>query len=173
DCDLEEVKPVKLLIKIDLEHRRRTQTIEKVEVKNASITPGGILEVWVTMRPFREKPVIRKARLPIPADFGKENLRLTVHGLGSRGVDTEETETGEAKAAKGKDVKKDEPAHENFNTLASSWLNKPRNSDLIFQLSSEADAEKKYKISGKDFETMATNLVVIGSIDTTITLSED
>ena len=173
DCDLEEVIPTKLMIKIEVENRRRTQTIEKIEVKNASITPGGIMEVWVTLRPFREKPVVRKARLPIPADLGKENLRLTVHGLGSRSPDSEEAESSETKVGKGKDLKKDEPAHDNFNNLASAWLNSPRNSDLIFQLTSENDSEKKFKISGKEFETMATNLVVLGSIDTTITLSED
>ncbi len=173
DCDLEEVRPVKLMIKVDLEKRRRTQTIEKVEIKNTSITPGGMLEVWVTIRPFRDKPVVRKARLPLPANISKENLRLTVHGLGSRGVETDESETSDTKGTKGKEAKKDEPTHESFNMLAASWMNKPRNSDLIFQLSSETDAEKKFKISGKDFETMATNLVVIGSIDTTIALSEE
>ncbi|MFZ2958841.1 MAG: SpoIVB peptidase S55 domain-containing protein [Candidatus Ozemobacteraceae bacterium] len=185
ESDVEEVSPTRLMLKIDLERKRRTLTIEKVEVKNTSVTPGGVLEVWVTMRPFREKSIVQKARLPIPHDIGKDNLRLTVMGNASRNqeADDEPLTPGEAASAKsakpGKDGKsssreKEKAAeHETFDQVVRDWTTAPRNSDLLFQLSSEADEEKKIKVDGKEFHVQATNLVVLGSVDTTITLSEE
>ncbi|MBF0502595.1 MAG: hypothetical protein HQM09_20830 [Candidatus Riflebacteria bacterium] len=184
ESDVEEVYPTRLMLKIELEHKRRTLTIEKVEVKNTSVTPGGILEVWVTMRPFREKNVVQKVRIPIPHDIGKENLRLTVMGVATQNQD-EDADTpapGEPAAKPSKSVKdakattheKDKPVeHESFEQVVREWCVAPRNSDLVFKLTSETDEEKKIKVDGKDFQIQPTNLVVLGSVDTTITLSEE
>lgn len=174
--ELEEVWPTRLLLKVELEKRRRTMTVEKVEVKNTSITPGGTLEVLVSMRPYREKSVIRKVKLPIPLELGKENLTLTVYGLTMN-----RTEEGEAAEPSAKDGVKagreksrlDEGAHDTFESTIRSWVSAPRNSDLLLQLSVEGDETKKVKIDGKELLTEATNLVVLGRVDSTITLSED
>lgn len=174
--ELEEVWPTRLMLKIELEKRRRTMTVEKVEVKNTSITPGGTLEVWVSMRPYREKSVVRKVRLPIPLEIGKENLTLTVYGLTMN-----RTEEGEPSDASVKDGGKtgreknrfEEGAHDTFESTIRSWVSAPRNSDLVLQLSVEGDETKKVKIDGREFLTESTNLVVLGRVDSTITLSED
>ncbi|HMM61751.1 MAG TPA: hypothetical protein PKC25_16660, partial [Candidatus Rifleibacterium sp.] len=81
ESEHEEVMPTRLLLKIEVEKRRRTLSIEKVEIKNSSVSSGGILDVEVTLRPFREKKFVRKVKLPIPHDIGRENLTLSVYGL--------------------------------------------------------------------------------------------
>ncbi|OQA10337.1 MAG: SpoIVB peptidase S55 [bacterium ADurb.Bin374] len=174
--ELEEVWPTRLMLKIEVEKRRRTMTVEKVEVKNTSITPGGMLEVWVSMRPYREKSVVRKVRLPIPLEIGKENLTLTVYGLtmnrSEEGVssDTPVKEGGKAGREK---TRFEETAHDTFESTIRSWVSAPRNSDLVFQLAVEGDESKKVKIDGREFLTEPTSLVVLGRVDSTITLSED
>ena len=179
DNDFEEITPLRFAIKIEIEQKRKTMTIEKVEVKNSSITPGGILEVWVSMRPFREKSIVKKARLPIPPNIGKEDLLLTVFSLASRGEGagqgTGDSSEGKEKpeVRKPKEIKSDDATHDNFDSLMRDWANSPMNSDLLFQLSVVGDEEKKIKFDGKDFELQPTNLVVLGSVDTTITLSEE
>ncbi|HEY9070499.1 MAG TPA: hypothetical protein VIV61_09575, partial [Candidatus Ozemobacteraceae bacterium] len=170
--ELEEVWPTRLMLKIELEQRRRTMTIEKIEVKNTSITPGGTLEVWLTTRPYREKSTIRKIRIPIPQDIGKENLTLTAYGLSSnRSEETESTETTSKPAREKSRI--DEGPRENFESTMRSWVNAPRNSDLLLQLTVEGDETKKVKIDGRDLMTEPTNLVVLGRVDSTITLGED
>jgi len=147
-------------------------TIEKIEVKNTSITPGGTLEVWLTTRPYREKSTIRKIRIPIPQDIGKENLTLTAYGLSSnRSEETESTETTSKPAREKSRI--DEGPRENFESTMRSWVNAPRNSDLLLQLTVEGDETKKVKIDGRDLMTEPTNLVVLGRVDSTITLGED
>jgi len=174
--ELEEVWPTRLMLKIEIEKRRRTMTVEKVEVKNTSITPGGTLEVWVTTRPYREKSAVRKIKLPIPHDIGRENLTLTVFGLTTS--KTEESDTSEASPKEGGKATReknriDETAHDTFESSMHSWVNAPRNSDLLLQLTVEGDETKKVKIDGKEILTESTNLVVLGRVDSTITLSED
>ena len=174
--ELEEVWPTRLMLKVEVEKRRRTMTVEKVEVKNTSITPGGTLEVWVTSRPYREKSTVRKIKLPIPHDIGRENLTLTVYGL-----TTNRTDEGDASESAAKDSGKagreksriEETTHDTFESTMHSWVNAPRNSDLLLQLSVEGDETKKVKIDGKEILTESTNLVVLGRVDSTITLSED
>ena len=80
ESEHEEVMPTRLILKIELEKRRRTVQIEKVEVKNTSVSSGGILEVEVVLKPFREKKFVRKVKLPMPQIWvGK--LVLSVYGL--------------------------------------------------------------------------------------------
>jgi len=173
ESEFEEIIPTKLLIKLEIEKKRRTMTIEKVEVKNSSITPGGLLEVWVTLRPFREKRIVKKAKIPIPADIGKEDLRLTVSGVAGAMEEAGGESEGNRETKKNKDHKADEPVFESFEKMMDEWVNSPLNSDLLLQLSFAGDEEKKIKLNGKNFEIISNNSVVVGSIDTTISLSED
>jgi len=174
DSEIEELYPTRLLLKIELERRRKTMTIEKVEIKNTSITPGGELEAWITLRPYREKSIVRKAKLPIPHDIGKENLTLTVFGLTGKNYETgDSTETRDRDTKSIKEKKADESSHDNFESAVRAWANGPKNSDLLFQLTVEGDELKKIKINGKDLEIQQTNLVVLGRVDTTLTLSEE
>ncbi|MBF0407269.1 MAG: hypothetical protein HQM10_07940 [Candidatus Riflebacteria bacterium] len=175
--EIEEVTPTKLALRIEIEKKRKTMTIEKVEVKNTSVTPGGTLEVWVTLRPYREKSLVQKAKLPIPTDIGKENLRLTVSGISNRNQESEGEATADPISGKpqksSKDIKNEELPRENFAQIINDWSDSPKNSDLMFYLSSEDDFEKKIKLNGKDFHTMPTNWAIVGSVDTIISLSED
>ncbi|MBI3039734.1 hypothetical protein HYY75_11940 [bacterium] len=168
------VVPNELLLKIEIEQKRRTLTIEKVEVKNASITPGGILEVWVTLRPFREKPIVQKAKLVVPQNIGREDLKLTVFGVTSRSEgDAHQNSTEEKTSKSFRDLKPEEPGKTSLSQLVGDLAEGPKNSDLLFQFSIEGDEEKKLKINGNDFEKQPTSGVVIGNIETTITLSEE
>jgi hypothetical protein len=171
ESDLEEVMPTRLLLKIEIEKRRRTLSIEKVEVKNSLVSSGGVLDVEVTMRPFREKKIVRKVKIPIPHDIGRENLTLSVFGLNMRVDDADVP--AEGREVKTRDSRSDEAVFGDFDSVIRSWASSAKNSDILFQLSVEGDEMKKIKLNGKDFEIQPTNFVVTGRVDTTLTLSED
>ena len=177
ESEHEEVMPTRLILKIELEKRRRTVQIEKVEVKNTSVSSGGILEVEVVLKPFREKKFVRKVKLPMPQDMGRENLVLSVYGLNTKSEDSDILTSvlgGESKDAKShKDFKSSDDGAAGFESVIRSWVNSPKNSDILFQLTVEGDENKKLKFNGNDFEIQPTNLVVSGRIDTTLTLSEE
>ncbi len=172
ESDIEEVMPTRLLLKIEVEKRRRTLSIEKVEIKNAQVAGGGVLDVEVTLRPFREGKFVRKVKIPIPQDIGKENLILSVFGLNMRVDDADGgNEARDSRAAR--DLRGEEGQQTDFDSVIRSWASSPKNSDLLFQLSVEGDEMKKIKLNGKDTEIQPTNLVVTGRVDTTLTLSEE
>ncbi|PKL38709.1 MAG: hypothetical protein CVV41_22160 [Candidatus Riflebacteria bacterium HGW-Riflebacteria-1] len=171
ESEIEEVMPTRLLLKIEIERRRRTLTIEKVEIKNAQVAGGGVLDVEVTLRPFREGKFVRKVKIPIPQDIGKENLVLTVFGLNTRADEAEVTDTRDARSSR--EARGDETQIVDFDSVIRTWANSPKNSDLLFQLAIEGDELKKIKLNGKELEIQPTNLVVTGRVDTTLTLSEE
>ncbi|EKD81649.1 MAG: hypothetical protein ACD_39C01709G0002, partial [uncultured bacterium] len=171
ESDIEEVMPTRLLLKIEVESRRRTLSIEKVEIKNAQVAGGGVLDVEVTLRPFREEKFVRKVKIPIPQDIGKENLVLSVFGLNTRVDDAEVADTRDVRT--GRELRGDEVQPTDFDSVIRSWASSPKNSDLLFQLTVEGDDMKKIKLNGKDLEIQPTNLVVTGRVDTTLTLSEE
>ncbi len=172
ESEHEEVMPTRLLLKIEVETRRRTLSIEKVEVKNSSVSSGGVLDVEVTLRPFREKKFVRKVKLPIPHDIGRENLILSVYGLNMKiedvdvPADSRDTKTG-------RDARSEDSPPGDFDAVIRAWVSSPKNSDILFQLTAEGDESKKLKLNGRDFEIQPTNLVVTGRVDTTLTLSEE
>lgn len=170
ESDLEEVMPTRLLLKIEVEKKRRTLSIEKVEIKNSSVSSGGVLDVEVTLRPFRENKFVRKVKLPIPHDIGRDNLVLSVYGLNMK-VDDAEVPSDSRDTRK--DSRYDESSQNDFDSFIRSWASSPKNSDLLFQLGVEGDDMKKIKLNGRDFEIQPTNFVVTGRVDTTLTLSED
>jgi len=172
ESDIEEVMPTRLLLKIEVEKRRRTLSIEKVEIKNAQVAGGGVLDVEITLRPFREEKFVRKVKIPIPQDIGKENLVLSVFGLNMRVDDADAgTEARDSRAAR--DMRGEDGQPADFDSVIRSWASSPKNSDLLFQLTVEGDEMKKIKLNGKDLEIQPTNLVVTGRVDTTLTLSEE
>ncbi|PKL49126.1 MAG: hypothetical protein CVV42_07260 [Candidatus Riflebacteria bacterium HGW-Riflebacteria-2] len=172
ESDIEQVMPTRLLLKIEVETRRRTLSIEKVEIKNAQVAGGGVLDVEITLRPFREEKFVRKVKIPIPQDIGKENLVLSVFGLNMRVDDADAgTEARDARATR--DMRGEEGQLADFDSVIRSWASSPKNSDLLFQLTVEGDEMKKIKLNGKDLEIQPTNLVVTGRVDTTLTLSEE
>ncbi|GAB1353005.1 SpoIVB peptidase S55 domain-containing protein [Erysipelotrichia bacterium] len=172
ESEHEEVMPTRLLLKIEVETRRRTLSIEKVEIKNSSVSSGGILDVEVTLRPFREKKFVRKVKLPIPHDIGRENLTLSVYGLNMK-VEDVDVPADSRESKTGRDSRSEESLPGDFDAVIRSWVNSPKNSDILFQLTAEGDETKKLKLNGKDFEIQPTNLVVTGRVDTTLTLSEE
>ena len=172
ESEHEEVMPTRLLLKIEVETRRRTLSIEKVEIKNSSVSSGGVLDVEVTLRPFREKKFVRKVKLPIPHDIGRENLTLSVYGLNMK-VEDVDVPADSRESKTGRDSRSDEALPGDFDAVIRSWVNSPKNSDILFQLTAEGDESKKLKLNGKDFEIQPTNLVVTGRVDTTLTLSEE
>jgi hypothetical protein len=172
NSEIEEVLPTRLLLKIEIQKKRKTVAIEKVEIKNSAITSGGILDVDVTLKPFREKSFIRKVKLPIPNDIGKEGLTLSVYGLNMKIEDTDMlVEPREHKPSR--EIKAEEASGNDFDAAIRSWANSPKNSDILFQLTVDGDDMKKIKFNGRDVEIQPTHLVVTGRVDTTLTLSEE
>lgn len=172
ESDIEEVMPTRLLLKIEVEKRRRTLSIERVEIKNAQVAGGGVLDVEITLRPFREEKFVRKVKIPIPQDIGKENLVLSVFGLNMR-VDEADAGTEPRDSRVARDMRGEDSQPADFDSVIRSWASSPKNSDLLFQLTVEGDEMKKVKLNGKDLEIQPTNLVVTGRVDTTLTLSEE
>jgi len=172
ESDIEEVMPTRLLLKVEVEKRRRTLSIEKVEIKNAQVAGGGVLDVEITLRPFREEKFIRKVKIPIPQDIGKENLILSVFGLNMR-VDDADGGAEPRDSRVSRDSRSEDSQPADFDSVIRSWASSPKNSDLLFQLTVEGDEMKKIKLNGKDLEIQPTNLVVTGRVDTTLTLSEE
>ncbi len=171
ESEFEEVMPTRILLKVEIENKRRTLTIEKVEVKSSSVSSGGVLDVEVTLKPFREPKFIRKVKLPIPQDIGKESLTLSVFGLNMKVEDLDvPTDSKENKASS---FKQEENATNDFSSVIRNWTSSPKNSDILFQLTVEGDENKKLKMNNKDYEIQPTNLVVTGRVDTTLTLSEE
>ena len=171
ESEFEEVLPTRLLLKIEIEQKRKTLTIEKVEVKNSSVSGGGILDVEVTLKPFREPKFIRKVKLPIPQDIGRESLTLSVYGLNMKIEDLDvPVDSRENKVIP---IKQDDFSASDFSSVLRHWASAPKNSDILFQLTVEGDESKKLKLNNKDFEIQPTNLVVTGRVDTTLTLSEE
>lgn len=171
ESEFEEVLPTRLLLKIEIEHKRKTLVIEKVEVKNSSISSGGVLDVEVTLKPFREPKFVRKVKLPIPQDIGKENLTLSVFGLNMKVEDLDVPV--DAKETKASSFKLDDNPVTDFSSVMRNWSSAPKNSDILFQLTVEGDETKKLKMNNKDHEIQPTNQVVTGRVDTTLTLSEE
>lgn len=169
------VMPSRLIIKVEVEKRRKTLQIERVEVKNTSISSGGILEVDVVLKPFREKKIVRRVRLPVPNDIGRENLVLSVFGPNTKLEEPEGLGTifGEAREAKKEIRPTEDTSGVGFESAIRSWVNSPKNSDILFQLTVEGEEGKKIKFNGKDFEIQPTSSVVSGRIDTSLTLSEE
>ncbi len=171
ESEYDEVMPTRILLKVEIENKRRTLTIEKVEVKNSSVSSGGVLDVEVTLKPFREPKFIRKVKLPIPQDIGKENLTLSVFGLNMKVEDLDVP--SDSKENKSILFKADENSSSDFSSLIRNWASAPKNSDILFQITDEGDENKKLKMNSKDYEIQPTNLVVTGRVDTTLTLSEE
>lgn len=172
ESEHEEVMPNRLLLKIEVEQRRRTLSIEKVEVKNSSVSSGGVLDVEVTLRPFRENKFVRKVKLPIPHDIGRENLVLSVFGLNMK-VEDVDVPADSREGKTGREARSDDSPPGDFDAVIRSWVSSPKNSDILFQLTAEGDESKKLKLNGREFEIQPTNLVVTGRVDTTLTLSEE
>lgn len=171
ESEYDEVMPTRILLKVEIENKRRTLTIEKVEVKNSSVSSGGVLDVEVTLKPFREPKFIRKVKLPIPQDIGKENLTLSVFGLNMKVEDLDVP--SDSKDNKSNVFKADDGSASDFSSLIRNWASSPKNSDILFQITVEGDDNKKLKMNNKDYEIQPTNLVVTGRVDTTLTLSEE
>lgn len=171
ESEFDEVMPTRLLLKVEIERKRRTLTIEKVEIKNSSVSSGGVLDVEITLKPFRETKFIRKVKLPIPQDIGHENLTLVVYGLNNKVEDLDIPV--DSRESKGAQIKSDDFSPSDFSSLLRHWSSSPKNSDLLFQLSVDGDDSKKLKLNGNDIEIQPTNFVVTGRVDTTLTLSEE
>ena len=171
ESEFEEVMPTRILLKVEIENKRRTLTIEKVEVKSSSVSSGGVLDVEVTLKPFREPKFIRKVKLPIPQDIGKESLTLSVFGLNMKVEDLDVP--SDSKENKASNYKLEENTTSDFSSVIRNWTSSPKNSDILFQLTVEGDENKKLKMNNKDYEIQPTNLVVTGRVDTTLTLSEE
>lgn len=167
DNEIEQVMPTRIVLKIEIESQRRTLSIEKIEIKNVSISGGGLLNAEVTLRPFRSNSFVRKASLPLPQNIGSENLTLSVSGLNMRPGDMTQPHNERLKDFKDADDNYD------FDSSIRTWANSPKNSDLIFELYAEGDELNRIVLNGKDFMIQPTNQVVFGRVDTTLTLSEE
>lgn len=175
--EISHVKPTRLDLKVEIESERKTITIEKVEVLNKSVIPGGMLDLAISLRPYRLKPQIRKTKVNLPPNLEKENLIVVVYGNNTK-LDESDSSIGLSKNQKNT---KDEKSLENSQTfnsvteLVNNWINSPKNSDIIIKVYPES--EELRKVENKEsnnviVEIIPTSLVVLGRVETTINLSE-
>lgn len=63
-----EVYPVGIALNVEFTETPRLMYIEKIEIPEGPFTPGKVLEVKVTLRPYRKKQVVKTFELTVPAD---------------------------------------------------------------------------------------------------------
>jgi hypothetical protein len=84
--DLRPLVPVDLTVETVLTTKRQTALIVDAEVPSREITPGSVLRVRVTLRPYlSETTVTRTVEVPVPRDFPRGPAHVEVR---SAGVDT-------------------------------------------------------------------------------------
>lgn len=75
EADLEEIT-----LKVDVEERRRTATVQKAEAKQKTVKPGEKLDIEVTYVPYRDKELVKIMSVDIPKDMPEGELNLNVYG---------------------------------------------------------------------------------------------
>ncbi len=67
-------------IKVDIESGHRTALIDRVFVKEGKFEPGETAEIGVVIRPYKQQPVTRIVKVPIPANTPSGRHVLQVRG---------------------------------------------------------------------------------------------
>ncbi|HET9001482.1 MAG TPA: SpoIVB peptidase S55 domain-containing protein [bacterium] len=80
DNDFVDVSPTDITIDVKVTKARQTGTITEAEFPRGTLQPGGTARVRVTVRPFREAPMIRDIDVAVPADFPEGSAQLVVRG---------------------------------------------------------------------------------------------
>ncbi|HLW60819.1 MAG TPA: SpoIVB peptidase S55 domain-containing protein [bacterium] len=80
--DFADLGPSDMDIDVTVTDARQTGTLTGAEMPKGPIAPGSTLHVLVTVRPFREAPVVRDIELLVPEDFPEGSAMLTVRGGG-------------------------------------------------------------------------------------------
>jgi len=78
DNDFVDVSPTDISIDVRITKARQTGTITEAEFPKGPVQPGGTARVRVTVRPYRETPMIRDIDVTVPADFPEGSAQLIV-----------------------------------------------------------------------------------------------
>src|SRR4029077_5128563 len=80
DNDFTDVAPTDITLDVRITKTRQTGTITEAEFPKGPVSPGGTVRVHVTVRPYREAPMIHDIDLIVPADFPEGSAQLVVRG---------------------------------------------------------------------------------------------
>jgi len=64
----EKIKIREIRVQVEIIDRFRVAAVEDLRVSRAEVRPGDDLDVWVTLRPYRESEVIERVKVHIPSD---------------------------------------------------------------------------------------------------------
>jgi hypothetical protein len=80
DNDFTDVAPTDITLDVRITRTRQTGTITEAEFPKGPVSPGGTVRVHVTVRPYREAPMIHDIDLAVPADFPEGSAQVVVRG---------------------------------------------------------------------------------------------
>ncbi len=76
------ITPEFISIRADIEPGRRTARIESARAKKSHVVPGEVVEIEVSLRPFREEPISRTLPLRIPEGTAPGEVTIFVRAGG-------------------------------------------------------------------------------------------
>jgi hypothetical protein len=129
DNDFVDAGPTDISIDIRITKVRQTGTVIEAEFPRGPVLPGGTARVRVTVRPYREAPVVHDIDVVVPPDFPEGSAMLTVRG-GSAAPPT--VPGGPALPAQGPAVIR------NLTDAISAFEGNEKNTDVVVELISGA-----------------------------------
>ena len=77
----EKVEVKNISIDISIEDKRHIAQIESVRIDKRRYKPGDEVQMWITLRPYLEEPIVQKASITIPKDTSNGIFTLMVSSV--------------------------------------------------------------------------------------------
>lgn len=133
-------------VKVRIEGKRKTATIDRIFVKKSEFEPGETVEVGVVLRPYKQDRVTRTYKIKIPATAADGKVALVVRGgatpAGIRVMTGSTTSgvpdpSGDADVVGGGMMMPGDPGManaDNVKQLIAKYLERERNNEIVVQL---------------------------------------
>jgi len=123
-------------VKIRIEDRRNTASIDRIFVKKTEYEPGETVEVGVVMRPYKKERVTKTYKVKIPATAADGKLILQVRGGGVSGSPMEMPVQPDDSGESAPPMMMDPGAAtaDNVKQLVDKYLERPRNNEVVVEL---------------------------------------
>lgn len=125
------VELIDVKVDIEVENIDNVALVQEAKVLNESIKPGDILEVEVTIRPYRSEPFVKTVSIELPDDMNPGYATLVIDG-GLTGetyqtIPDEEVEQEESNQAI-------TGGYKDLESILDDFLKRPKNNELIVQI---------------------------------------
>lgn len=133
-------------VKVRIEGKRKTATIDRIFVKKSEFEPGETVEVGVVLRPYKQDRITKTYKIKIPATAADGKVALVVRGgatptgmritTGSAPSDVPEP-SGDADVTAGGMLMPGDPGManaDNVKQLIAKYLERERNNEIVVQL---------------------------------------